>query len=143
MGSVSRPAAVAARTARRENRDIGGPPENSGRHTWNPRPPRSIGAFFGMVGRLGGSPDRRWLFMVALPTAECGSTMLDRLPVWTTIKSILAYCWQERRLAARYAAVPVLCLIILDIVGVVAGVDIAASTWWPIATGAVALLVYA
>ena len=64
------------------------------------------------------------------------------LPVWPTTKAILEYCWQERRLALRYAAVPVALLIAMDSVGTAAGVDIAEDKVWTFAASIVALLVF-
>jgi hypothetical protein len=65
------------------------------------------------------------------------------LPIWPTAKSILQYCWRERALALRYALVPVIVLILLDVLGTLMGIDIAEDHAWQFVTAAATLLAFA
>jgi len=67
--------------------------------------------------------------------------MTEKLPVWSTTKSILAYCWQERRLALTYAALPMAILVILYIGAILIGID--GNRFWSFAISIAALVVYA
>jgi hypothetical protein len=69
--------------------------------------------------------------------------MTASLPVWSTTKAILSYVWGKRWLALRYAALPVVILLLIDLGGILAGVDIEKNVWWQIVTGLLALLAYA
>ena len=63
------------------------------------------------------------------------------LPVWSTTKTILAYCWQERGLAIKYAALPVIFLVLVNLGGSFFGVK---KSWeWEIVTDLAAILAYA
>lgn len=68
---------------------------------------------------------------------------MSALPVWPTTKAVLTYCWRERGLALRYSVVPVLALILLDVGGTLAGIDIAEDRAWQFISAAASLLAYA
>jgi len=64
------------------------------------------------------------------------------LPVWSTTWAIIAYCWQERRFALKYAWLPVVVLILVDMAGIAMGIDIAKNWKWLAVTNIVSLLAY-
>jgi hypothetical protein len=65
------------------------------------------------------------------------------LPVWSTTKAILVYARDKRTLAIRYAIPPVAALLVIDLCGIAAGIDIEKNPWWAIVTTILTLIAYA
>ncbi len=68
--------------------------------------------------------------------------MAEALPVWSTTRAIVEYCWRERAFALRHAAFPLITLILLDVVGIGMGIDISKDWRWQVGTSLVSLLAY-
>lgn len=69
--------------------------------------------------------------------------MTASLPVWSTTKAILTYAWGERWLALRYATLPVVALLLIDVGGILAGIDIDKHKWWPFVTSILGIFAFA
>jgi hypothetical protein len=69
--------------------------------------------------------------------------MTAAFPVWKTTKAILAYCWRQRDLVVKYAALPVSFMLLMECVGILAGIDTRKNPMWQFATTMVSLLLYA
>ena len=80
---------------------------------------------------------------IVLALAHIPVPMFAALPIWPTTKSILAYTWRNRALAARYAVFPVILMIALDAAGLAANIDIGEDRTWLFSTMGISLLVYA
>jgi phosphinothricin tripeptide acetyl hydrolase len=65
------------------------------------------------------------------------------LPIWATTRQVLGLCWMQRASALRFAAVPVGLMVLLDVGGTVAGVDIVDERYWMVAVSIAALVVFA
>jgi hypothetical protein len=69
--------------------------------------------------------------------------MTASLPVWSTTKAILTYAWAERGLALRYAALPVVALLLIDVGAILTGLATDKNKWWPFVTGLLGIFAFA
>ncbi|MDX2223730.1 MAG: alpha/beta hydrolase [Rhodospirillaceae bacterium] len=65
------------------------------------------------------------------------------LPIWATLRAVLGLCWVHRMVALRYASAPVGLLVLADIGGTLAGIDIMNANGWIAGVSAAALIVFA